>query len=169
MFRIDSTDAVNAIPTPAAVGDVVGYFSEGDPNIGQQATVVSADWLNAVQEELANVIEGAGVTLDKTVRTQLYTAIKSLVKVPIQETFTSNGTVAATTQTVFIDCTSGNVTVTLPAASSGRRLKFVRKDTTSNVATISRAGSDTILGETSVEIVGYGSKLELEPSGTVWY
>lgn len=29
------------------------------------ATVVTADWMNAVQEEIAGVIEGAGDTLDK--------------------------------------------------------------------------------------------------------
>lgn len=54
MFRIDS---------PGATAD--NKFTEGDPATGTQATIVSDQWLNAVQEELAAAIEGDGHTLDK--------------------------------------------------------------------------------------------------------
>lgn len=39
-------------------------FTDGNPSTGVVGTRVKADWLNAVQEELANVIENAGLTLD---------------------------------------------------------------------------------------------------------
>lgn len=71
MHRIDSEGAAVALPTPEAVGSPVGYFTEGNPGTGTPATVVSADWANAVQEELANAIEDSGVTLSKLDRTQL--------------------------------------------------------------------------------------------------
>ena len=67
MFRIDSPGA--------APGNV---FTEGDPSTGTPATVVSADWLNAVQAELANAIEAAGISLDKTNDAQLLAAIRVL-------------------------------------------------------------------------------------------
>lgn len=50
-------------------------FTEGDPELNISPTVVTDDWLNSVQEELSNVIEGAGITLDVDTRTQLYSAI----------------------------------------------------------------------------------------------
>lgn len=38
-------------------------FTEGDPVSAVPATVVTADWLNAVQEEISGVIEGASIAL----------------------------------------------------------------------------------------------------------
>ena len=54
MFRIDG---------PGATPD--NKFSEGDPASGTRATVVTDDWLNAVQEELAQAIEDDGYALSK--------------------------------------------------------------------------------------------------------
>jgi hypothetical protein len=50
-------------------------FSDGDPGTGTPGTVVDDDWLNAVQEEIAAVIEHAGITLTKGHNDQLSTAI----------------------------------------------------------------------------------------------
>lgn len=67
MHRIDTTNAVS------------GEFSEGNPGLGAPATEVSADWLNAVQEEIAGVIEGASIALSKPNNGQLLAAIQALV------------------------------------------------------------------------------------------
>lgn len=73
MYRIDNATAVGSIPTPGPVGpNPDGYFSDG-------VTVLPADWLNAVQEEIAYVVEQTGATLDKTDRTQLKDAIDSYI------------------------------------------------------------------------------------------
>lgn len=56
-----------------------GLFTEGDPASGTPATVVTGDWLNAVQLELANAIQGAGLTLDKANNAQLLAAIQALI------------------------------------------------------------------------------------------
>lgn len=56
-----------------------GLFTEGDPNVGTPATVVTDDWLNAVQEEISGVIEGSGASLSKPSNAQLLLAIKTLI------------------------------------------------------------------------------------------
>ena len=79
MFRIDHATNTNSLPTPEAVG-TQGYFTEGDPSESIPATVVTADWANAVQEEIVGVIEGAGLTLDKEDSGQLLEAITTLIE-----------------------------------------------------------------------------------------
>ena len=71
MHRIDEATAVN------------GLFTDGDPQLGTPGTVVDADWLNAVQEEIANVIEAAGEELVKADNTQLSTVIAGLISAAI--------------------------------------------------------------------------------------
>ena len=55
-------------------------FTEGDPTQAIPATVVTDDWANAVQEEIVQVILGAGITLNKPVNTQLRDAINLLIE-----------------------------------------------------------------------------------------
>ena len=54
-------------------------FTEGDPAVPVAATTVSAEWLNAVQEELVAVITGAGLELKKSDNGQLLQAISQLI------------------------------------------------------------------------------------------
>lgn len=68
MHRIDGAGAT-----------IDNLFTEGDPVSGIPATTVTGAWLNAVQEEIANVIEAAGITLSKPDNTQLAAAIAALV------------------------------------------------------------------------------------------
>ncbi len=58
-----------------ADGNVANLFTDGDPQTGDPATVVEETWLNSVQEEIANVVEGAGLTLDENDDAQLLAAI----------------------------------------------------------------------------------------------
>lgn len=80
MHRIDTSTAVEAEPAPAAAG-TPGYFQNGNPATGTPATYLNADWCNAVQEEIAGLIEtylGAG-SLDKADRTQLTQAVAAAI------------------------------------------------------------------------------------------
>jgi len=77
MYRIDNPEATATIPTPAIAG-APGFFQGGNPQAGVKATIVDADWLNAVQEEISHVIEQAGITLSKTDRTQLAQALQTM-------------------------------------------------------------------------------------------
>lgn len=62
----------------AGPGHVGNLFSEGDPNIGQQATMVTAAWANAIQEEIARACELSGIPLDPNNNEQLYAAILAI-------------------------------------------------------------------------------------------
>lgn len=70
-------------------------------------------------------------------------------------TVTGNTTLGVTNNFVLVDATSGNVTITLPAASAsfgsqmGLDLIFKRIDNSGNSVTVQRAGSDLIDGANS--------------------
>jgi hypothetical protein len=69
-------------------------------------------------------------------------------------TVITSGSVAATDGVIYCNATSGAQTQTLLAASSNsnRMLIFFKEDSSGNAVTISRAGSDTINGGTSVQL-----------------
>lgn len=54
-------------------------FRNSNKGAGIAATQVDADWCNHIQEEIANVVEGAGDALDDADRTQLLQAINTLI------------------------------------------------------------------------------------------
>ena len=68
---------MHRIDTSTATPD--NKFTEGDPAVPVAATTVSAEWLNAVQEELVAVITGAGLELQKSDNGQLWQAISQLI------------------------------------------------------------------------------------------
>lgn len=68
---------MHRVDTP---GSVTGSFVNGNAPAGIEGTIADAAWLNAVQEEPAAVIEGEGMTLDKSDQTQLKQAIEKLVR-----------------------------------------------------------------------------------------
>lgn len=69
MFRIDSSGAT-----------VDNRFTEGDPALSIPSTVVSAEWLNNVQEELVKTIEEMGIGLDKLQENQHWEALLEFAK-----------------------------------------------------------------------------------------
>lgn len=77
---------MHRIDTPSRQKDKFGAgkdgFSGGNPQTGTQATQVSADILDALQEEICAVIEDndSGLALDKAKNNQLVTAIKNIVR-----------------------------------------------------------------------------------------
>jgi hypothetical protein len=77
MHRIDNTTSSTTLPTTKPVGNP-GFFTAGTVG-GQEATIVEADWLNTVQEELAAIVAAAGVPLAKSNNGQVIAAILSLL------------------------------------------------------------------------------------------
>lgn len=68
---------MHRIDAPGATQE--NLFTEGNPTLGIPATQVSDDWLNDVQENIAEVIEAAGIVLDKGNYAQLTSAILALI------------------------------------------------------------------------------------------
>jgi len=131
-------------------------FTEGDPVGGVPATVVTDDWLNAVQEEVCGVIEAGGEALDKLDSTQLLEALRRLYGGHVTSVAATATLTLADAGLVVVDATGGDITITLPAASdlSAARFTFVRMDGTANTVTIDPAGADTIEGAASATLVG---------------
>ncbi len=79
MYQIDTSTAVGVEPTPGAPG-TPGYFTDGNPVGNIPATVVSADWLNAIQDELLSILAAAGITPSKATRNQVLSALDILIE-----------------------------------------------------------------------------------------
>ncbi|CDG13156.1 phage protein [Serratia marcescens subsp. marcescens Db11] len=77
---------MHRIDTPTAQIDKFGPgkngFTNGDPATGRRATDLNSDMWDAVQEEMANAIEGNGIVLDKSKHNQLYLAIQKAITDP---------------------------------------------------------------------------------------
>ena len=67
---------MHKIDTPSADD---GQFVDKNPSLEIDGTVVDASWLNSVQNELCNMIEGAGATLNKQSVVQLRDAVASFI------------------------------------------------------------------------------------------
>lgn len=54
-------------------------FSQGQPGTGISATIITVEWLNALQRELVAVLTGAGLAVTPADDSQLYKAIQALM------------------------------------------------------------------------------------------
>jgi len=106
---------MHRIDTPTAQKDKFGAgkngFTRGNPQTGTPATALDDDYFDSIQEELASVIEGAGVALDKSRRNQLLDAIKSLStgRLTGVRVITSSGTYTPTpgTKNILVEVLGG--------------------------------------------------------------
>lgn len=79
MYQIDNSTAAVAQPASTPAG-AAGFFTDGNPASGTAATIVPAEWLNAVMMELVNVVTAGGLTPTKNVFDQVAKAIKAMGK-----------------------------------------------------------------------------------------
>lgn len=80
MHRIDVSSASVSLPSTPAVGPKPNaYFTDGDPSGGTAATIPTGDWFNLIQEELCYLVTQAGLTLSKPTRTQVFSAVQSMI------------------------------------------------------------------------------------------
>ncbi|EKN4195037.1 phage tail protein [Yersinia enterocolitica] len=80
---------MHRIDTPTAQVDKFGAgkngFTRGNPQTGVPSTALDDDYFDAVQEELAGVVEAAGFALNKANRAQLLAAIQHLITLGIPD------------------------------------------------------------------------------------
>lgn len=86
-------------------------------------------------------------------------------------TKTSDYTISGTDVVIFADATSGNVTITLPAASSfaGYNFYVKRIDSSGNTCSVARSGSDTIDGSTSFLLDTQYFAVRVVSNGSNWF
>lgn len=74
---------MHRIDTPTAQVDKFGAgkngFTRGNPQTGVPSTALDDDYFDAIQEEIAGVIESTGVPLNKNNRAQLLAAINTII------------------------------------------------------------------------------------------
>lgn len=128
------------------INTVTGLFAQGDPSTGTKGTIVTADWLNQVQESLM-AFTGDSITV------QAY------------HTLTEPEGIA------FCDTTGGQFTLTLPAYGAVTASKrYVVKNIAAAGAPdliIAAAGGRTIDGEASISITA-GEKITIIKDGNNW-
>lgn len=113
-------------------GNVDNRFHPGNPATGQQATLIDQDWLNAVQEEIVNVILEANIDLEKGTNDQLASAIVALIAGVVGD---GSGAVPTTRQLLVAGgllAGGGNLaadrTITLTKASVAEAVAQTRDD-----------------------------------------
>jgi hypothetical protein len=114
-------------------------FTEGDPVGGVQATVVTAPWLNDMQEELMSVLNAAAIAPVKGTQDQLLKSIRSL----------SVGIIGSA-RNVKMSVASASVSATLTAdqiflgtSLAGQVYRLASFNKTINLSTTGAGGMDT--------------------------
>lgn len=88
---------MHRIDGPGATVD--NRFTDGDPVSGVQATMVTDDWANDVQEELMSILTAGGVTPVKGAQDQVLKALGGLIRTQNLTAFTTAGAAPAFTLT----------------------------------------------------------------------
>lgn len=102
-------------------------FTEGDPINGVEATVVTSDFVNGVQEEIAGVIEGAGLTPDGADFTQLETVRRSMSWRSLFTILTNSDALATSGTYAELQEGAADIEAPIPAdiITEGTRLRIV--------------------------------------------
>ena len=86
-------------------------------------------------------------------------------------TVTSDENVALTDTTILVDATSGDVTLTLPTASSAESMiyNFKKIDASANQMIVDGNGSETIDGALNKSTTTQWESFSIQSNGTAWY
>lgn len=145
MFRIDGPGAVGELPVAREGVNAPGFFGPGNPATGQMSTRVTYEWLNAVQEEIAAVITGAGIELSKENNAQLLAALGKLTVHPDDIILPDDKTIKKTDNYLVLNADLSSL------AYSDSIKKVVKGD---RAVTAGSIDDVTIPGEYSIAITG---------------
>lgn len=138
-------------------GALLAKFSNGNPASGQAATVVDADWLNAVQEAIVDVIAFAGIGLVKGDDTQLRDAIVALIAGVVG---TGGGSVPTTRQVNGGGLITGggalaaDLVLSLAAATLPEAIAQIRNDVAVTPAGLAGLISISVAGGSAIIRIG---------------
>lgn len=163
MKRIDTANV-----EPDKFGTDKPGFRNGDPLAGTPATSLNASFFDNIQEEVCRAVEKSGIELDGQVFDQLTQAILRITSTQVT-TITADTTLGlGHAGLVNVDASGGNVTLTLPPASTlpGLRYTILRTDSSGNSVTIApdSGNPDTVIGEASLSL-DEGDAYELRADG----
>jgi hypothetical protein len=125
---------------------------------------------NAIRDALVSgaAINGVDISPGNITTTGTVTAGSFLLPVV---TKTANYTAAFNDTLLFTNCSTGNITITLPTAVNLKGKEFVVKkiDSSSNVTVIKATGAEIIDGETSWTVPGQYQSFSVVSDNTTWY
>jgi len=73
-----------------------------------------------------------------------------------------------TIDSLQVDATAGNITITLPSPTGNRRRRVIKTDASSNTVTIAPSVGVTINSDSSYKLFGIYRFVEVEPTGANW-
>lgn len=116
MHRIDGAGAT-----------VTGQWTEGNPSTGTPATEITSDWMNAVQNEIENVIvTGGGISLNKESNSQLLAAIIEVIaRNLVPPSFTVSGVPSASDnprRIIYVSNETGGAVLAFSDGTNWRRV-----------------------------------------------
>jgi hypothetical protein len=159
MHKIDSSTAVPSMPAANPVG-TPGWFAHGSSATGTPFTVLTSDWANAVQAELINVVEAAGITLDKTQDAQLLAALAGL---PVRITGSRGVATQSAGSTASLTWTIGEIIA--KTALSGLTYFGSSLSLSINLGTVGIGGMDTGSAPVTGDVSVYAA---YNPTTTTW-
>jgi hypothetical protein len=168
MQRVKRSTAIATLPA-APAGGTPGFFTGGNPGLGQAATVPGFDWFNGVQEELIGLILRGGLTASDADLAQVRKSLDRLFGGGLASLSANTTLTVDDAGLVLVNASAAARTITLPAANAlgGRPIRFQieKTDSTANTVTIQRAGTDTIEGGTSAVLSGQWASVTLVSDG----
>jgi microcystin-dependent protein len=158
---------VPSLPAAPASPGTPGYFTGGNPGLGQGATVPGYEWFNAVQEELMAVILRGGITGSNADLAQVRKSLDRLFGGSYSYINASSILNPDQTGLVWADSSSGPITLTLPANNSlnARPMRYRILGVGANPVTIQRQGSDNINFQTSLILAAPGDCVDIMGTG----
>jgi len=168
MQRVNRSTAVPTMPAPPT-GGTPGFFTGGNPGVGQPASVPGYEWFNGVQEELSGLILRGGQTASDANLAQVRKSLDRLFGGGLASLSANTTLTVDDAGLVLVNASAAARTITLPAANAlgGRPIRFQieKTDSSANTVTIQRAGADTIEGGTSVVLSGQWASVTLVSDG----
>lgn len=147
-----------------------GLFVDGNASNGTPGTIVTAAWLNAVQEEIISVMTTAGVVLDAGKTDQLATAIATLLRGRATVNVAGGVSVSLTPAQyglpilLLTGALTANINVIFPASTGA----WIVRNQTSGAFTVTcktATGSGVVLSQgTSNALWGDGANIYAEQS-----
>lgn len=155
---------MHRIDGPGATVD--NRFTDGDPVGGVQATMVTDDWANDVQEELMSILTAGGVAPVKGTQDQVLKALAVLIQGQSLTAFTTGGTAAALTLTP-------SPAIEAYAPDQKFRVKFSANSAGASTLNVSGVGPKSLkqydsAGNKVAAVFAAGQLSDVEYDGTDW-
>lgn len=154
--------------TEDSLGDVLTLINQNTTRITTLENAVSIiDSDLTILENAVDIIDSDLAALEDTVQ--------DLIDGEVIVTVISDTILSVGTKTVLCDCTSSHIDITLPNPSTvftsprSNTISISKIDTTSNTVTILPFSTESVVGESTADLLAESEVINLITNGTDWY